>query len=338
MNISSKLLIFFLVASGGFFIGGEGAIRTKDWRTGYAFFSNTHRNLLAQPIKPIIPYRVLGWNMYHFHNDTMMIHDAEGNEYPFIKDNQTFRVVLFGEAETKTYARPLANILRQRYPSRAIEVINVGHEAYAFPHSLTLLAFDVLSWKPDLLIASHNFNDREATYFSNPVADYSNKYGTPYFMPNYPNPFTARHYLFQWSSLYWALKEKKTEWNTALFEPSRISMPELPAASTELFVRNLDTFIAITQSRRIPLILASQPINEDETTWDAYLKSRPYRKEVAYPLHKEFLAHHQLFNNLTAERARVRNVPFIELTETQEQIKAAKRLADYITRFDLINP
>lgn len=328
MNTNFRLLVLFLVALGGIFIGGEGAIRAKDWRAGYAFFSNTHRNLLAKPIKQIIPYRIIGWDLYHFHDNTMFIKDAEGNEYPFAKDGNAFRVVLFGEAETKIYASPLTDILRQRYPPRVIEIIDLGHEAYALPHSLILLAFDVLSWKPDLLIASHNFNDREAAYFPDLLPDYSNKYGTPYFMPNYPNPFTASNYLFQWSRFYWALKEKISEWDAALARPSHVSMPELPAFSKELFIRNLDTFIAIAQSRRIPLILASQPVNEDKT-----------KNEIAsYPLHEEFISHHQFFNSIISERARARNVSFVNLAETQEPTEAAKRLADTITRLNLINP
>lgn len=337
MNINFRRLSFFCIIIAGFFFGGETAVRIKDGYADYPFFSH-HRNLLAKPIQPIIPYRVLGWNLYHFHNDATMIHDAERNEYSLIKKGRTFRVVLFGEAETKTYARSLADILRQRYHARAIEIINVGHEAYALTHSLTLLAFDVLSWQPDLLIVSHNFNDREAAYFPVLTPDYSNKYGTRYFMPNYPNPFTAINYLSQWSNLYWALKEKASEWDTAMFEPSRVTMPELPAASKKLFVRNLDTFIAVAQSRHIPLIIASQPIDENKTTWDAYLKSRPYRNDVAYPLHEEFLAHHQLFNGIISERARAHSIPFVDLAEIQEPTEAAKRLADTFTRFNLINP
>ena len=156
-------------------------------------------------------------------------------------------------------------------------------------------------------------------------------------MPNYPNPFTATNYLFQWSSLYWTLQEKRTEWNTRFSEPSRIAMPEISEESKELFIRNLHTFIAVAQSRHIPLILASQPISEDKTTWDAYLKNRPYRNEIVYPLHEEFVAHHRLFNELIREQADADDVPFVDLAETLEPTEAAKRLADYITRFNLIS-
>lgn len=326
MNVNFRLLILCLVAFGGFLVGGESAVRVKDWQAGYSFFVNVHRNLLAQPVERIIPYRVLGWNLYRFEKGTTIIQDAQGNEYPLIKDASAFRIVVFGEGES--YPPALHDLLGEQFPNRSIEVIDVSHEAYAFPHSLTLLAFDVLSWQPDLLIASHNFNDREASYFPNLLPDYSNKYGTEYFMPNEPNPFTAANYLFQWSSLYWALTEKISEWNALFSEPSRIAMSELPDAGKELFVRNLRTFIAIAQSRHVPLMLASQSINEDKTFWDTYLKNRPYRHEVAYPLHEEFLAHHRLFNELMREAAHIYRVPFVDLSNISKPTGMASRLSD----------
>lgn len=335
MNINFRRLSFFCIIIAGFFLGGEMAVRIKDGYAGYPFFSD-HRNLLAKPIQAIIPYRVLGWNLYRARDENIAIRDVEGNEYPILKNPDTFRVVVFGEEPS--YAPSLRAILAARFPNRPPEIINVSHEAYALTHSLTLLAFDVLSWQPDLLIVSHNFNDREAAYFPNPLPDYSNKYGTVYFMPNFPNPFTAPNYLFGWSHFYWALKEKMAEWRAASARPLRASMPELPDASTKLFTRNLDTFITIAQSRHIPLLLASQPINQNENVWDAYLKKRPYNREVAYPLHEEFLAHHRLFNGIISKRARTHNIPFVDLAETQEPTEAAKRFADTIMRLDLIHP
>ncbi|ETX06172.1 MAG: hypothetical protein ETSY2_18725 [Candidatus Entotheonella gemina] len=105
--------------------------------------------------------------------------------YPLEKPSGTFRIVAFGgsttanvqamRSQTPHYPLLLQTQLRRTLARNDIEVINVGNPSYATPHSLILLAFDVLSWQPDLVILSHNINDLTALYWPDFTFDYSNK-------------------------------------------------------------------------------------------------------------------------------------------------------------------
>jgi hypothetical protein len=141
----------------------------------------------------IRPYRIFGVDLHRIDGDRLIIQSRHGESFPFTKGDDTIRIVAFGGSTTANasnykkdgihYPLVLQQVLQQALPSRTIEVINAGHEGYATTHLLTILAFDALSWKPDIVILSEDFNDLEASYFGTFFPDYSQKYSIDYYNP-----------------------------------------------------------------------------------------------------------------------------------------------------------
>ena len=321
-NIVVALVMFLIL-----FVASEILLRALDYARGYPFWSNTHRNLVTKTMKPLIPYRIFGWPLYEDIDGKTYIVSVHGERYPLKKENNTFRVVALGGSTTKNfvdgahYPLLLQRMLQEKYPEKNIEVINVGNDAYATTHIITLLAFDVISWKPDLVIASENFNDLSAAYWPHLRYDYSNKYGTAFYMPNYAERLTKTNILFNWSSFYWFLRAKRRAALSALAqqqEPSyqRVSYGnEPPALVQKIFRRNLATFVAIAQTNNIPVILGTQPLQESLAYWDNHMRFKPYNNVVVYPTHEEFILHHRRFNDIIKSVAQDTNSFFTDNNE-----------------------
>ena len=156
---------------------GEVALRLYDVAHGRTF---------AGKAPKVRPYRIFGVDLYGRDGEKLFVQSRHGERFPFVKGEDTFRIVTFGGSTTaNNHAYSTAGIhcplvlerlLQQAYPSRKIEVINVGYEGYATTHSIAVLAVDVLSWDPDLVIISHDFNDLETSYFDHFFPDHSHKF------------------------------------------------------------------------------------------------------------------------------------------------------------------
>lgn len=306
--------VFFLLFS------MELGIRFWDMSRGHGFFSD-YRDELAR-IKPIIPYRIFGWELYREIEGVPYIVSSQGELFPLQKPAGTIRIVAFGGSTTKQkvegvhYPLRLQELLAGRYPDKHIEVINVGEDAYATTHMITLLAFDVVSWDPDFVILSENANDLVTAYFDNSYTpDYSNKYGSVAYMPRYEERFSFTNVFFRKSRFYWFVKGK-----IDAFAPSRSSRQntrrtsygdEPPESGQVLFRRNLNTFVAIAQAYKIPVILASQPFNERYELWDFNIDSRKLDNAV-YPLLKEHALHHRKFNEILQSVAKKSGSYFLD--------------------------
>jgi len=91
-----------------------------------------------------------------------------GREFPVDKPDGIFRIVALGGSTTysvtvkdneKTFTRQLENILRDRFGTDSIEVINAGVGGYSSWESLINLQFRALDLDPDLVIIYHGTND-----------------------------------------------------------------------------------------------------------------------------------------------------------------------------------
>lgn len=303
--------ITFLLLVGG----SEGAARILDAAHGYDFLQNKQR---AE--RGIIPFRMFGPKLYTQEAGMRYILGRHGEKYPFIKAPGTFRVVAMGGSTTQDlvkdmhYPKRLEELLREAYPNRTIEVINTGNSGYATPHLLILLSLDVLSWNPDLIIASENVNDLLAAYFPDFTEDYSNKYSNEMFLPH---PSLSRM-LLGWSRLYWVVRSRVDALSYRILESQdavyiRKSYGISPPTSAEaVFRRNWETFANIVNGRGIPLVLASQPLEPSEEYWDRHMRYKSYNDVAAYPLHAEFLLHHAAYNTTIKEVAEERNVYFLD--------------------------
>lgn len=305
-----KNIALFFITGFLIFIASELTVRVIDWRGGHHFFSNAHRNFLIRETKPVLPYRIYGWNLYEKINNEQLIVSVHGERYPFKKQDNTFRIVTFGGSTTKNfvdgvhYPLLLERRLQERYPKKHIEVINVGNSAYTTTHSLTLLMFDALSWNPDLIIVSHNINDLLNAYFPNLVPDYSNQYGTKFYLPQYKNRLTFINASLGWSSFYWFLRERIGDilsdagyQNQGSYRRASYGN-EPPDLIRHLFERNLKTFAAVARAHAIPVIFGTQPFEPSEEYFNIALRVRPFNKLVIYPLHEELISHHRRFNEI----------------------------------------
>lgn len=295
------------------FVFAETGIRMIDWYRGHGFISNNYRDQMERELS-VYPYRIFGWDMYREINGVPYIASVHGELYPFTKPENTFRIVAFGGSTTRQevdgvhYPLRLQQLLQERYPEKHIEVINVGNDAYATTHLITLLAFDVISWSPDFIILSENANDLSVGYFPQDyLPDYSNKYGNEFYLPQYEKRFTVANVLFHESSSYWFLKGKvdmlfSTQNNR---EAPRKSYGAQPPRNTEnLFRRNVTTFVSIAKKYNIPVVLATQPMNSDAAeVWDFILRGRSYTDVAVFPPFEEHRLHHQRFNEILKEVA-----------------------------------
>jgi len=206
----------------------------------------------------------------------------------------------------------LQNLLSAKYPSKKIEVINLGFAAYATTHMLTLLEFDVISWNPDLVIISENTNDMTSYLFPGFAFDYSNKYGTTDYTDRYLiKNYTIINALLRWSSFYWFIREK---WDN-IFDKPKIAQKktrsfgnEPPQLSQIIFRRNLMNFFFIASNWGIPLIYGTQAINPN-------VKSSVYvevKHDIVWPLDHEVVSQRKCFNGIIKQVAALTKSYFVD--------------------------
>ncbi len=314
-------IVFILV----FFVIGELTIRTSDALKGNNFFSNERDRLIIKNKNPIVPFTIFGPNYYTEKDGVKYISSTHNELYPLEKPDNTFRIVCLGGSTTENdvayrdykihYPLVLQRLLKQEYPNKNIEVINAGYSAYSTAHLLIVLLLDVISWKPDLVIVSENINDMDATYWNDLKYDYSNKYGSKQFIPDYYDRFTPMNALFHWSSFYWFLEEK-IQLYSEKFRPekkiTKISYGDIPPKiSQDVFRRNLLNFYNIATKWNISVLYATQPLNSNTgnfgyKAWDDKLKN------VKLPLDSERKAHHKFFNKIIKEVAINTNSYFLD--------------------------
>jgi hypothetical protein len=270
----------------------ELGLRLYDKANGRSFF-NTAR---------IVPHRIFGIQPGRSEGGELGIVATYGKPFPFEKPENTIRIVTFGGSTSVNaavyrqhgfnYSSRLEDDLNERFDNYDFEVINVANEAYATPHSLTLLAFDALSWDPDIVILSHNVNDLHASFFPDFVPDYANKYADPYYSMTW----------FRQSCLNLRLcrmiRSRIEQSKLFIHPPRRKSFGAEPAPLVqEVFARNLRSFATLATSAGIQVIFGSQPLKDlTEQEFDEDINVKPYNDHIYYPLHEEFIRHHGRFN------------------------------------------
>lgn len=303
----------------------EAALRINDYVRGYGFF-NTRLNLLAKPLvsKKIIPFRIFGFDPYATVGGETLISDRWGNKFSLEKPDGVYRIVCFGGSTTQNrvggdhYPGLLQEKLRRLTKSENVEVINLGFAAYATPHSIILLEFDVISWQPDLVILSHNVNDLFVLYWPAFRPDYWNKYGHEFYTrPDYTKIYSWANVTFQHSHLYWFLYHR---WNRIRMEEESRSKGIRRQSYDEshfrraaiVFKRNLKTFIDIAKSNDIGIMLGTQPLEASEDYFLKHMAYKPYNDIIVYPPHDEFVEHHAAFNNVLREVSMEEEVDLVD--------------------------
>ncbi len=284
----------------------ELGLRTYDLVRGYGFV-RSNGSVSDQPIA----FRGFGFDPYVVVDGRTMISPRGGDErFSLEKPNGVYRIVCFGGSTTEQsvngyhYPGLLQEALRERTNANNVEVINVGWHAYSTAHSIILLALDVLSWNPDLIILSHNINDLEVVYWPGFRLDYGNKYAHLF---SSHKRCSALDILWQYSRFYRFLYQRlkkiklRTKNTSTIIRRSYGKIP--PEQATGVFRRNLITFVSIAQSRGIKVILGTQPLEPSEDYFLRHMAYQLYNDIVIYPLHDEFVQHHAYYNSIIREVA-----------------------------------
>ena len=315
-------MVFILV----FIAIGELAIRASDAVKGNNFFSNEFRDKLVIKNKnPIVPFTIFGPVYYVEKNGVKYISSSHNELYPLKKTANTFRIICLGGSTTESpfaykdykihYPLVLQRLLREAHSNKNIEVINVSFSAYSTAHLLVLLLLDVISWEPDLVIICENINDMDATYRNDLKFDYSNKYGSRPFMPDFYDNYTTLNVLFRWSSFYWFLEKRITIYSEKSRPKKEIPKTSYgktpPKISQDIFRRNLLNFYYITSKWNIPLLYSTQPLNSITGSF-GYLVWDDAMKNVKVPLDSERKSHHEFFNKIIKEVALNTNSYFLD--------------------------
>ena len=305
----SRWVLLLVVFVGGF-ATLELGLRVQDMVTGQGFLSG-HRNPLRVHRKPVRPFRQFGAELYGVLEGRRAISSTHAELYPLQKPPGTFRIVAFGgstthnveawEAEGIHYPLVLQQLLRERTGRDDIEVINVGFSAYSTAHSLTVMALDVLSWDPDLIIVSHNANDRSVAYFPDFVPDYANKYSHRAYMgPDYRTLYTTPNVLMQWSQAYWFLTQT---WEHLLHGDPADGIhhgaygDKPPPFALGVFRRNLRSFAALARALGADVVFGAQALHTDPWRFEHHMGYKPYNDIVVYPEHPVLVLHHRAYND-----------------------------------------
>jgi lysophospholipase L1-like esterase len=90
-----------------------------------------------------------------------------GEDFPATKKPNTIRIIALGDSWTlghnvnlaETYPKRLVQLLRQDFPDRNIEVLNLGMFAYTSHEGLKVLQRQALNLQPDIVLIGFSMND-----------------------------------------------------------------------------------------------------------------------------------------------------------------------------------
>jgi len=249
----------------------------------YASFNkHAHRVLLRNdPLAVLISahgefgYRPRPNSVFRYGNGTSATTNAMGYRGPVVrtpKPSGTFRVILLGESTThgwgvmddETIDAYLRSLLRERYPDRSVEVVNLAFDGYDSRQLLERYRSDGIRLEPDLIIVNAGINDVRNARFKH-LAD--------------PDPRT----LF-WEGVLQRLRKEQarggpTVWTrikhysylARLPAVAREYLTALPASHTppeqvtpnleaaDIFERNLKRIAALASRANIPVIFSTPP-------------------------------------------------------------------------------
>ncbi|MBK7974149.1 MAG: SGNH/GDSL hydrolase family protein [Deltaproteobacteria bacterium] len=296
---------------------GEGVARIVDHRNHY------DPNVFAR-LKQYVPvWRGYGEPLY----EKGSIRDCYGGLHSRVPNPSQVRVLCLGGSTTQgqfenNYPAKLQNQLGSLW-----DVINQGVAGYSTAHSISLLAFDGLSWGARYVIQHEVINDLTAAYFPGFLPNYEHKYGQHYGLQAFAHVVgTPMNALFQYSHFYWWAKRvpRRVElwWRFSgglrgshvlnavdnLRESSYGPVP--PEEPIATFRRNLETLAQISAGRT-QLLLVTQPINRTSSLTTCY-GWKLYNEAVSYPPWSDFLAHHGRYNDVIRDVAVRKGVPLLD--------------------------
>jgi hypothetical protein len=317
--ILSKKILFVIICFFAAFFTGEFALRFYDVIKGRGFFSK-YRNPRFKKMKPLFSFRTNAFDFYREKNGIRYISSRHGEMYPFDKPEGSFRIVCLGGSATMSlykgihYPLILQEVLRERLKRNDTEIINASGCGWGSPHSVVMLKSDIVFWKPDLLILMVNTNDLFTTYWPRSVPVYSSEYDC-YFIRSRSFSHIMKS-LLEHSELFWFLQYRLRGF---LKKPDKGGTPKQRSYNVQpdpkarkAFKHNLTSFVRFACAHKIPVILSTMPIQRDEEFLFRHI-SRV--KKLVFPLHHQFLEHHDSYNKAVKEVAEETGHFFIDADE-----------------------
>lgn len=271
---------------------------------------------LKNKIKEIRPFVVFGDEYYESNNqDGTSIVSKHGKAYKLNKDNDTYRVVVFGGSTSEnshTYSKHglhYPGILESTIKGLGykIEVISLANSGWSSAHSLVTYYLDVIEWDPDMIIVSHNINDMTASYFPHPVPSYSNKYNNTFYKGGeLKKRYTWPNIIFQNSHLYWVIKKNLRGLNDRYFSGKKRefiqsqTIKDINPIIERSFERNLQYFIDLSKKHGIKVMLGTQALNNND---NKYKVRKSYNDVVIWPSYETLITHHKRLNNIVRRTA-----------------------------------
>jgi lysophospholipase L1-like esterase len=263
----------------------------------------------------------------------------KGNEIELAKPADTYRVFVFGGSTVhcgtvpweQTHVRMLEKKLREKYPDRKIEVMNLGAEWHCSQHDVIKLLFDAQEFSPDLVVIFHGINDLvrgldSELFGEGPYRqDYRQYYGAVTNMARRGNTWTmintvGGHWLsdFRFQQVRLAGPEGNgLNGSLTLFFPKSEPMEVTQWKSLPAFERNMRRFVQVAQEKKYEVLLATQAslYRKDLSAIDEQVLVFPKshmvgRKHVSLESMTEGM---KQFNDVTKQIAEDTKVHFVDL-------------------------
>ena len=180
-----KRVRFSLLAAFLFFGGVEGILRARD----FAFYVNFNADLLGMPLLDLTRLRRVANPTVAFDprvfwrfQPNQVLADPEvyrrpvrinnlgfrGDDFTPAKPAGSFRILCLGDSTTfgwsvgdrETYPEVLEQLLRERYPKRRFQVLNLGVTGYTSLQGRELFLTQAANFQPDLVLFAFGPNDR----------------------------------------------------------------------------------------------------------------------------------------------------------------------------------
>jgi lysophospholipase L1-like esterase len=148
-------------------------------RTYLDVFSPIHTNAerisLLRQFLPRVPESLRGNPRWEISLNSAGYRDIE---FPRSKDPSSFRILCLGDSwtfganvgEDQTYPRKLQAILQNRFPSKKIEVLNMGVLGYSSFHGAHLMNEQIPKLQPDLVVIAYAMNEENMNGYREPAA------------------------------------------------------------------------------------------------------------------------------------------------------------------------
>lgn len=254
-----------------------------------------------------------------------------GEDIDKVKPKETFRIFVLGGSMIYCYFTPfeqshcriLEKKLRANYPHINIEVQNAGMDWHTSQHSVIKFLFLIQDFEPDLVIICHGINDLYRSF--SPASYAKGAYQDDY--SHFLGPLSSVLDDYTSADRHGMLLPKKVKrlfsvlWFSDFRRHAAANLETIPInkwKSLKSFERNMQNFVDIVESKKIDLIVASQPYlyktdmtdEEKETLWfpERFCSENNQKPDIP-----SMISGMEVYNRTSREIAKEKAVTFVDL-------------------------